>query len=118
MRLDKPAPTSTRLAARFKACSCARAALPCGAMAHSNEMQQQEAPAIADFEKSLDALESLVSRMERGDLSLEDSVTAFERGMQLYQSCQKALTEAELRVDLLLKGHDPAGRSPFNPETP
>ncbi len=73
---------------------------------------------IADFETSLDALESLVSRMERGDLTLEDSVVAFERGMQLYQTCQKALTEAELRVDLLLKGADPAGRVAFNPETP
>jgi len=73
---------------------------------------------IADFETSLDALETLVSRMERGDLTLEDSVVAFERGMQLYQSCQKALTEAELRVDLLLKGSDPAGRISFNPETP
>ena len=74
--------------------------------------------AIADFEKSLDELESLVSRMEKGDLSLEDSVLAFERGMQLYQSCQKALDEAELRVDLLLKGNDQAGRVRFDTETP
>jgi len=74
--------------------------------------------AIADFEKSLDELESLVARMEKGDLTLEDSVKAFERGMALYQNCQKALDEAELRVDLLLKGNDPAGRVRFDPETP
>ena len=73
--------------------------------------------AIADFEKSLDELESLVARMEKGDLTLEDSVRAFERGMLLYQSCQKALDEAELRVDLLLKGNEP-GRVRFDPETP
>ena len=74
--------------------------------------------AIADFEKSLDELESLVARMEKGDLTLEDSVKAFERGMTLYQNCQKALDEAELRVDLLLKGNDPGGRVRFDPETP
>ncbi|GMU43225.1 MAG: exodeoxyribonuclease VII small subunit [Xanthomonadales bacterium] len=74
--------------------------------------------AIAEFEKSLDELESLVTRMEKGDLTLEDSVRAFERGMALYQNCQKALDEAELRVDLLLRGGDPAGRVRFDPETP
>ncbi len=74
--------------------------------------------AIADFEKSLDELESLVARMEKGDLTLEDSVKAFERGMALYQNCQKALDEAELRVDMLLKGNDPGGRVRFDPETP
>ena len=43
---------------------------------------------------------------------------AFERGMALYQNCQKALDEAELRVDMLLKGNDPGGRVRFDPETP
>ncbi|MGE4072684.1 MAG: exodeoxyribonuclease VII small subunit [Lysobacterales bacterium] len=74
--------------------------------------------AIADFEKSLDELESLVARMEHGELTLEDSVKAFERGMLLYQNCQQALNEAELRVDLLLKGNDPSGRVRLDPETP
>lgn len=73
---------------------------------------------IADFEKSLDELEALVARMEHGELSLEDSVKAFERGMHLYQNCQRALSEAELRVDLMLKGADSTGRVPFDPETP
>ncbi len=71
--------------------------------------------AIADFEKSLDELESLVNRMEKGDLTLEDSVKAFERGMYLYQNCTLALDEAELRVDMLLKGGE---RTRFDPETP
>jgi exodeoxyribonuclease VII small subunit len=74
--------------------------------------------AIADFEKSLDELESLVARMEHGELTLEDSVKAFERGMFLYQNCQQALNEAELRVDMLLKGNDPGGRVRLDPETP
>lgn len=71
--------------------------------------------AIADFEKSLDELETLVSRMEKGDLTLEDSVKAFERGMFLYRNCTQALDEAELRVEVLLKGGE---RVRFDPETP
>ncbi len=87
-------------------------------MSDTNTANTGQPGAIADFEKSLDELETLVARMEKGDLTLEDSVRAFERGMLLYQSCQKALDEAELRVDLLLKGNDPAGRLRFDPETP
>ncbi len=87
-------------------------------MSDANIASSNPPGAIADFEKSLDELETLVARMEKGDLTLEDSVRAFERGMTLYQNCQKALDEAELRVDLLLKGNDPAGRVRFDPETP
>lgn len=87
-------------------------------MSEANTASSSPPGAIADFEKSLDELETLVARMEKGDLTLEDSVRAFERGMLLYQNCQKALDEAELRVDLLLKGNDPTGRVRFDPETP
>lgn len=87
-------------------------------MAQTPNSAPAQPGAIADFEKSLDELESLVARMEKGDLTLEDSVKAFERGMLLYQNCQKALDEAELRVDLLLKGNEPSGRVRFDPETP
>jgi exodeoxyribonuclease VII small subunit len=86
-------------------------------MAASDTPTPESAPA-ADFEKSLDELEALVARMEQGELSLEDSVKAFERGMHLYQNCQRALDEAELRVDLLLKGADGSTRVRFDPETP
>lgn len=55
-----------------------------------------------DFEKALKELESLVERMEAGDMSLEDSLKYFERGVALTRSCQKALTEAEQKVQILL----------------
>ena len=55
-----------------------------------------------DFEKALQELESLVERMEAGDLSLEDSLKYFERGVALTRSCQKALAEAEQKVQILL----------------
>lgn len=55
-----------------------------------------------DFEKALKELESLVERLETGDMSLEDSLKYFERGVALTRSCQKALTEAEQKVQILL----------------
>ncbi|MCK5308290.1 MAG: exodeoxyribonuclease VII small subunit [Zetaproteobacteria bacterium] len=55
------------------------------------------------FEQSLKELESLVEKMEQGDLSLEDSLSHFERGVQLSRTCQKALKEAEQKVEILMK---------------
>lgn len=54
-----------------------------------------------DFEKTLAELEALVEKMETGSLTLEESLTAFERGVQLTRACQTALKEAELRVKVL-----------------
>jgi len=48
-------------------------------------------------------LESLVERLEQGDLPLEESLKAFERGVQLTRSCQSALKDAEQKVEILLK---------------
>lgn len=68
---------------------------------------------VADFEQSLDALEQLVEQMERGDMSLEDSLAAYERGVGLYRKCQTALEQAELRVRLLSDPQEPASAEPF-----
>ena len=54
-----------------------------------------------DFEGALDELEKLVERMESGDLTLEESLQAFERGIKLTRDCQQALQAAELRVKAL-----------------
>ncbi|MGB1254651.1 MAG: exodeoxyribonuclease VII small subunit [Thiolinea sp.] len=54
-----------------------------------------------DFETALEELESLVQRMEGGELSLEDSLKEFERGVQLTRICQDALKSAEQRVKVL-----------------
>jgi exodeoxyribonuclease VII small subunit len=77
-----------------------------------------ETSQIADFEKSLDELEQLVSRMEQGDLTLDDSLRSFERGIALYRSCQSALEQAELRVKTLLDPSAPDSAVPFDPDTP
>jgi exodeoxyribonuclease VII small subunit len=64
---------------------------------------QAETPATPDFEASLEELEALVERLERGDLPLEDALRNFERGVQLTRQCQGALTEAQQKVEILLK---------------
>ncbi|POP54360.1 exodeoxyribonuclease VII small subunit [Zhongshania marina] len=56
-----------------------------------------------NFETSLSELEKLVQSMESGELSLEDSLKAFESGMQLSRDCQQALADAEQKVQLLME---------------
>lgn len=70
---------------------------------------------VADFETSLEALEQLVEQMEKGDMSLEDSLAAYERGVGLYRQCQGALEKAELRVKLLSDPVDPGTAEDFDP---
>jgi exodeoxyribonuclease VII small subunit len=60
-------------------------------------------PSGVDFEAAMAELEALVERLEQGDLPLEESLKAFERGVQLTRSCQSALKDAEQKVDILLK---------------
>ncbi|WP_101759080.1 exodeoxyribonuclease VII small subunit [Oceanicoccus sp. KOV_DT_Chl] len=55
-----------------------------------------------DFEEALDQLEELVEDMENGDLSLEESLKAFEQGIKLTRECQSALTQAEQKVQMLI----------------
>ena len=59
-----------------------------------------------DFETSLQALEDIVSKMEQGTLSLEQSLEAFEQGVQLTRTCQSTLKEAEQRVSKLTQKDD------------
>ncbi|TAL90216.1 MAG: exodeoxyribonuclease VII small subunit [Rhodanobacter sp.] len=73
------------------------------------------APA-ADFEHSLDELEQLVAKMEGGELSLDESLASFERGIGLFRHCQQSLQQAELRVRLLLDPEAPDSTEPFEPE--
>ena len=56
-----------------------------------------------NFEANLGELERLVERMERGDLSLEDSLKQFEQGIQLVRACQQALQTAEQKVQILMR---------------
>jgi exodeoxyribonuclease VII small subunit len=72
--------------------------------------KQQETLA---FEKSLKELEALVTKMEQGNLSLEESLQQFERGIQLTRNCQQALKEAEQKVEILLNKSGQDNITPF-----
>ena len=78
---------------------------------------EPEASPVADFETSLDALEQLVEKMEHGEMSLEESLAAYESGVGLYRRCQAALEQAELRVRLLSDPDRPDRSEPFEPPT-
>ena len=56
-----------------------------------------------DFEKSLKQLETLVDKLEKGDLSLEDSLKNFEQGVKLTRDCRQALQNAEQKISMLSK---------------
>lgn len=66
-----------------------------------------------DFEKALRELEQLVESMEQGDLTLEQSLKDFERGIELTRACQQALQSAEQRVKILLEKNKQADLADF-----
>lgn len=61
-------------------------------------------------------LEQLVEQMERGELSLEESLKSFEHGIKLTRACQQALQEAEQKVQILLEKNGQQSLEPFNDE--
>jgi exodeoxyribonuclease VII small subunit len=69
------------------------------------------------FEQSLKELEELVEQLEKGDIPLEQSLQFFERGIQLTRACQKALKEAEQKVEILLSENGVDNLKPFNNES-
>lgn len=58
---------------------------------------------MADFEQKLTALEAVVEKLERGDLSLDESVRLFEEGVTLSDACKKELEAAEGKIQLLVE---------------
>ena len=79
-------------------------------------MSIPEKPSIGGLEKSLEELEALVTRLESGDLPLEQALKEFERGVKLTRQCQSALQQAEQKVEILLKKTEQAEPVPFEPE--
>ncbi|HEB58166.1 MAG TPA: exodeoxyribonuclease VII small subunit [Gammaproteobacteria bacterium] len=69
-----------------------------------------------DFETALAELEQLVERMEKGELSLEDSLRDFERGVELTRLCQQALKAAEQKIQILSKDGGEGELTPFEDE--
>ena len=70
------------------------------------------------FEQALQQLEAIVEKLERGDVSLDDAIDAYSRGMALKGHCQARLEEARLRVDQIKVPENGQAVSvqPFDPE--
>jgi len=56
-----------------------------------------------NFEKALEELEGIIEDLESGDLSLENSLKSFEKGIKLARQCQEQLSKAELQVQKLIE---------------
>ncbi len=70
-----------------------------------------------DFEQALGKLETLVNDMEQGEMTLEESLKAFETGIALTRECQSRLTEAEQKVQLLVEEQGELRSQPLDPDT-
>jgi exodeoxyribonuclease VII small subunit len=74
---------------------------------------------MPSFEESLKKLETIVEKLEQGDLALEDSLKLFEEGVSLSAACKTELDAAEGKVQILIKQRDGSLKAePFPPEKP
>lgn len=73
----------------------------------------KKTPPPPSFEEALSELEDLVERMERGELSLEDSLHSFERGVELTRTCQQALKAVEQKVQILTGNQEDSALEDF-----
>lgn len=69
---------------------------------------------LPDFEKALEELESLVEQLESGDLSLDQSLKRFKRGVALTRHCQGVLDQAQQTVQRLIDPDDESSAVPFD----
>ena len=76
----------------------------------------QTADKLPDFERSLSELEALVTRLEQGDVPLEEALKTFERGVVLTRQCQTALRSAQQKVEVLLARNGTEEIAPFADE--
>ena len=84
-------------------------------------MEQQPDTPIAEmtFEDALRALETVVRRLESGDVPLDESIALYERGEELRKACQKRLDAAQARIEKIVQDADgkPGGIVPFDAAT-
>ena len=77
-------------------------------------MKKPANPPPPSFEQSLAELEGVVAALEQGDMTLEDSLAAFEHGIGLTRICQQTLETAEQRVRILTDARPDAEPEPFD----
>lgn len=72
--------------------------------------------ALPDFEQALGELETLVQKLESGELSLDESLLEFKKGVELTRHCQQVLDNAQQTVEQLLKLDDETTAQAFDPD--
>jgi len=83
-------------------------------MAEKKTTKKSAGSKAVNFESAMQELEALVTRMEKGDRSLEDSLKDFERGVELTRVCQSALRDAEQKVQQLIAEGNREELTPFD----
>ncbi len=79
-------------------------------------MKKSEEKKDITYEQAAAELESVVELLENGELTLEDSIRMFERGIELVRFCNKKLDEIEKRITILIEGKDGMTEKDFHPE--
>lgn len=79
----------------------------------SKEQVEQELQALS-FEQAMDKLESIVSRLESGDVALEQAIELYQDGMKLSQLCDQKLTQVERKIEMLVEEEQGLARKPFS----
>ncbi len=86
-------------------------------MANKDEQNvaRAEEQANITFEQAMESLESIVSKLESGDVPLETAIELFQEGMRLSNLCGQKLEQVERRIEILVEGEGGLGRKPFVP---
>ncbi len=85
-------------------------------MTNNQKSDEQAIDTRINFEDSINALEDLVNVLENGELSLEESLSTFEKGIRLTKECQQQLTMAEQKIALLTGEGDSMSSVAFTTE--
>jgi exodeoxyribonuclease VII small subunit len=75
---------------------------------------EKDKESLPDFEKALEELESLVDQLEAGELTLDQSLNRFKRGVELTRHCQSVLDKAQQSVQQLVDPEDESSAEPFD----
>lgn len=78
----------------------------------------QDASRLPDFEKKLAELEQIVTELEKGNLTLEHSLQAYEQGIRLTRECQSALDVAQQRIHVLMEKNGVTIEEPLPTSSP
>lgn len=73
---------------------------------------------LKQYESNIEQLENLVSALEKGDLSLEEALKHYEKGVRLIRDCQQALTSAEQKIQQLSQSSSEPAAQPQDDNTP